>query len=121
MQRRKRHLAQKQPYRVTVLELGAKLTVNVFLMAVALSALVKLVPYGISQQAKLQDLHKEVHSTEGRVQALAGDFAYHFDPQQMKSIMEEQSSRVDPTQWRVIFRNSSPTAVTPAQSNGQSN
>jgi uncharacterized membrane protein (DUF106 family) len=83
----------------------AKLTINVLLSAVAVSALVKLVPYYLSQQEKLQEIQTEIKLTEERVKSLRTDFNRYFDPQQAKSIMQEQSNRVDPGQRPVILTN----------------
>jgi hypothetical protein len=71
------------------------------------TALVKLLPYGFEQQAKLQQIHSEVVLVKERVDRLQTDFDRNFDPQQTKAIMQEQSSRVDPQQRQVIW-------VTPA-------
>lgn len=90
------------PYRGMAIENTAKLVVNVVLVAGVVSALVKLLPYNMSQQAKLQEISTEVEITESRVAALKADFKRSFDPQQAKKIMSEQSNRVDPRQ-RPIF------------------
>lgn len=96
---------RRRPYQVMALQTTAKLTINVLLSAVAVSALVKLVPYYWSQQEKLQEIQTEVKLTEGRVNSLRTDFNRYFDPQQAKSIMQEQSNRVDPGQRPVILIN----------------
>lgn len=96
---------RRRPYQVMALQTTAKLTINVLLSAVSVSALVKLVPYYWSQQEKLQEIQTEVKLTEGRVNSLRTDFKRYFDPQQAKSIMQEQSNRVDPGQRPVILIN----------------
>lgn len=96
-QRRRSH-----PYQGMAIENTAKLVVNMVLVAGAVSALVKLLPYNISQQAKLQEISTEVKLTESRVADLQTDFNRSFDPQEAKKIMAEQSNRVDPRQ-RPIF------------------
>lgn len=98
----------KQPHRSIALEAAAKLTVNLLLIVAAGSAIVKLLPYNLSQQAKLQDLRSEVGFVEGRVDRVQADFSRNFDPQQARSVMQEQSSRVDPRQRPVVW-------LTPAQ------
>ena len=96
---------RRRPYQVMAVQTTAKLTINVLLSAVAVSALVKLVPYYLSQQEKLQEIQTEIKLTEERVNSLRTDFNRYFDPQQAKSIMQEQSNRVDPGQRPVILMN----------------
>jgi len=100
--RKTRQRSRLSPYQGMAIENTAKLVVNIVLVAGALSALVKLLPYHISQQAKLQEISTEVKLTESRVASLKTDFNRSFDPQEAKNIMQEQSSRVDPAQ-RPIF------------------
>lgn len=85
------------------LEAGAKLAVNCFLTIAALSALVKLVPQNVSQQANLQNIRMEVSAIESRVNLLQADFSHRFDPNQANSVMREQSGRVSPGQRQVIW------------------
>ncbi|NEQ24405.1 MAG: hypothetical protein F6K28_35895 [Microcoleus sp. SIO2G3] len=99
---------QMQRHRARAIESSAKLGVNVILAIAAGTALVKLLPYGFAQQAKLQEIHGEVAIVKQRVDRLQTDFSRNFDPQQSKAIMQEQSSRIDPQQRPVIW-------VTPAQ------
>lgn len=84
------------------IENTAKLVVYIVMVAGGVSALVRLLPYNISQQAKLQEISTEVQVTENRVANLQNDFKRSFDPQQSKKIMGEQSNRVDPKQ-RPVF------------------
>lgn len=90
------------------LESSLKLSANLILAIAAGTALVKLLPYGFAQQAKLQEIHSEVALVKERVDRLQTDFSRNFDPQQAQAVMQEQSSRVDPQQRQVIW-------VTPAQ------
>ncbi len=101
-QRKTRQRRRVNSYQGIAVENTAKLVVNVLLVAGAVSALVKLLPYHISQQAKLQEISTEVKLTESRVVDLQTDFNRSFDPQQAKKIMQEESNRVDPGQ-RPIF------------------
>lgn len=96
---------RRSPYQVMAVQTTAKLTINVLLSAIAVSALVKLVPYYLSQQEKLQEIQTEIKLTEERVNSLRTGFNRYFDPQQAKSIMQEQSNRVDPGQRPVILMN----------------
>ena len=96
-------------YRAIALETSAKLAVNVVILTAAVSGLVRLLPLQWSQQEKLQEIQTEVKLTEGRVERLHTDFNRYFDPQQTKSIMNEQSNRVAPGQRPVILLNKAAT------------
>ncbi len=101
--RKTRQRSRLHPYQGIALENTAKLVVNMVLVAGAVSALVKLLPYNISQQAKLQEISTEVKQTESRVANLQTDFNRSFAPEQAKKIMAEQSNRVDPGQRQVFL------------------
>ena len=94
-----------------VIENTAKLTVSVVLSVVTVSSLIKLLPYQWSQQEKLWEVQTEVKLTEGRVNHLRTDFNRYFDPQQTKSIMQEQSNRVNPGQRQVVLQELAATKV----------
>ncbi|AUB42668.1 hypothetical protein COO91_08814 [Nostoc flagelliforme CCNUN1] len=102
--RPKRHLRQRS-YQVMALESTAKIAVNVVITAVAASALAQLLPYHWSQQEKLHEISTEVKLMEGHVNGLQTQFSRNFDPQQTKSIMQEQGYRFDPSQRRVVLMN----------------
>ena len=102
--RPKRHLRQRS-YQVMALESTAKIAVNLVITAVAGSALAQLVPYHWSQQQKLREINTEVKLMEVHVNSLQVEFSRNFDPQQTKSIMQQQGYRFDPTQRQVILMN----------------
>ena len=91
------------PHREPAAETTAKLVVNVVLSVAAIASLIQLVPFQMSQQAKLQEIQAEVKRTEKRVEPLRSDFSRGFDPQQSQSIMQEESHRVDPHQRQVVL------------------
>lgn len=101
--RKIRKRVNANPYRVLALENTVKLLVNGLLIVGTASALVKLLPYSFSQQAKLQEITTEVNLTQNRVDNLQKDFKRNFDPQQAQKIMQEQSNRVAPGQRQVII------------------
>jgi len=90
-------------HRVVALETTVKLVINILLSAVALSGTVQLLRYQWLQQEKLREIQTEVSSTQKRVDRLQTDFNRYFDPQQAKSIMQEQSNRVAAGQQRIIL------------------
>lgn len=88
---------------VMVGEIMMKLAVNGVLSAAAIAALSQLLPYHLSQQAKLREIRTEVKKTDKRVSNLRADFSRYFDPRQAKTVMIEQSTRVDPNQRQVVL------------------
>lgn len=88
-----------------MVESTAKLVVNVVLSAAAIAALIQLLPFQLSRQAKLQEIQAEVQRTEKRVNDLNSKFSRHFDPQQTQKVMQEQSPRVAPNERPVILLN----------------
>jgi len=102
--RPKRHLRQRS-YQVMALESTAKIAVNLLVTGVAASALAQLLPYHWLQQGKLREISTEVKLMEGRVNGLQAEFGRNFDPQQTKTIMQQQGYRFDPSQRRVVLMN----------------
>lgn len=99
----RRQSRRRHTHGAAAIEVMAKLTINVVLSVAAIAALGQLLPYYLSQQAKLGQIQKEVKGTEKRVGLLRDQFGHNFDPQQARSVMQEQSHRVDPTQRQVIL------------------
>jgi C4-dicarboxylate-specific signal transduction histidine kinase len=104
VERQDKRRQRSHPYRVMASETTVKLAVNAMLCFAAASALAQLWPYYRSEVEKLQKIQAEVKQTEGRVTQLWEDFSRSFDPQQMKSVMQEQSHLIDPTQMQVIWQ-----------------
>ena len=101
--RRTSPTAHRQPYRAVSGETTAKLFANIVISSAAIFGIVQLLPYQLSQQAKLQDITKEVQRSEKRVTRLSSAFNRHFDPEQSQGVMQEQSNRVAPNQRRIIL------------------
>ncbi len=110
---RKRRHRRSQPYQVMVLETTAKLAVKVVLSVAAVSALVKILPYQLSQQQKLGEIQTEVKLREGRVNHLQTDFSRYFDPEQEQSVMQEESNRFQPEQRQVVLLDKAGTIKAP--------
>ena len=101
--RRVRPRRRSRPYKALALETTAKLAVNLTFSAAAIGALVQLLPYHLSVQAKLQEVREETKQTQVRVLRLQNDFNKSFDPQQAKTIMQQESYRVDPLRRPVVL------------------
>ncbi|MCU0537621.1 MAG: hypothetical protein MUD14_27360 [Hydrococcus sp. Prado102] len=89
--------------RALAIEIAIKLIANSVVSIAALAALVRLLPYQFSQQAKLQEIRLEVNETEAEVNTLRSNFNRYFDPTQAKKVMQEQSPRLDPNQRRIVL------------------
>ncbi|HBL10805.1 MAG TPA: hypothetical protein DD379_05260 [Cyanobacteria bacterium UBA11162] len=94
---------QRHSYQGVAVETTAKLAVNLVLCAAAIAGLAQLLPYHLSQQAKLREVRAEVKRTQTRVDHLRQDFGDAFDPAQARRVMQEQSYRVDPTQRHIVW------------------
>ena len=83
-------------------EVTIKLILSSFLALGAITALVKLVPYHFSQQAKLREISNQVVETEKRVAQLRTELHRNFDSHQSQNLMEEYSPRLA-THQTLIF------------------
>jgi len=92
------------PHQTLAAEAGVKLAVNIVLSVCATSALIQLLPHYRAVQEKLQEIQAEVNLTQKRVNQSRSDFNRYFDPSLAKTVMQEQSNRVDPQQRPVILQ-----------------
>ena len=92
------------PHQTLAVETGVKLAVNMVLSVCATSALIQLWPHYRAVQEKLHEIQAEVNLTSERVDKSRSDFNRYFDPSQAKSVMQEQSNRIDPQQRPVILQ-----------------
>ncbi len=95
---------RSHPHQILAAEAGVKLAVNIVLSVCATSALIQLLPHYRAVQEKLQEIQAEVNLTEKRVNQSRSDFNRYFDPSLAKTVMQEQSNRVDPQQRPVILQ-----------------
>jgi hypothetical protein len=95
---------RSHPHQILAAEAGIKLAVNIVLSVCATSALIQLLPHYRAVQEKLQEIQAEVNLTEKRVNQSRSDFNRYFDPSLAKTVMQEQSNRVDPQQHPVILQ-----------------
>jgi hypothetical protein len=94
---------RRRSYPEVVLETSLKLTFKGILSLAAIAAVVKLLPLHDFQQAKLQEIDVEVRETQTRVDNLSAKLSRNFDPQQTKSVMQQQAPKVSPNQYLVYF------------------
>ncbi len=105
-QRRVRSRAAHRPlpHRVIALETTVKLSMNLGLSAVAIAALVHLIPHQLSQHARLQELQVASKVSNDRLRSVENNFQHYFDPYQSRAIMAEQTNRVDPREKTVVLQ-----------------
>ena len=102
--RRSTSRQRSYPHQTLAAETGVKLAVNMVLSVCATSALIQLWPHYRAVQEKLHEIQAEVNLTSERVDKSRSDFNRYFDPSQAKSVMQEQSNRIDPQQRPVILQ-----------------
>lgn len=107
--RRRRAHTFPPAYRSQTIEVAIKLGMNVVFIAGCVTALIHLLPQIRNQHQELQEIQAETTVTRTRVEHLQADFNRYFDPQEAKSVMQEQGHRVDPSQRRVVFVEPSPS------------
>ncbi|MGB7443166.1 MAG: hypothetical protein WA919_19035 [Coleofasciculaceae cyanobacterium] len=104
-----RHQRRHHSYGAVASETMIKLIVNVLVSTAAISGLTQLLPYHLSQQAKLREIKQEVKRTEIRVNKLSKDLANNFDPAQTEKNMQRNSFMVDPDQRQVVLQDGEST------------
>ena len=99
--RNSRHRAH--PYRGATTEIGLKLILSWIIAISAIASLCRLLPYHLTQKAKLKELRVQVQETDARVSKLREELNHNFDPQKTQSLMEEYSSLTSPNQSRIYW------------------
>ena len=91
------------PYRGVTTEISLKLILSWAIAIAAIASLFRLLPYHLSQQAKLRELRIQVEETDARVTKLREQLNRNFDPQRTQSLMEQYSSLTSPNQSRIYW------------------
>lgn len=95
----KRH----HPYRGITAEISLKLILSWAIVIGAIASVFKLLPYHLTQQAKLEELRIQVQETDARVSKLREQLNYNFDPHRTQSLMEQYSTLTSPNQSRIYW------------------
>ena len=96
---RQRH----NPYRAIGTEITLKLALSWVIAFGAIASFFKLLPYHLTQQAKLKELQIQVQETDARVGKLREQLNYNFDPEQTERLREQYSSLTNSHQSRVYW------------------
>jgi outer membrane murein-binding lipoprotein Lpp len=99
---------------VLAAEAIVKLGVNALISSAAIAALTQLIPYSVSQQAKLQEIQSEVKTANVRVDRLKAEFANLFDPHQTSTVVQEQANRI-PADSRTVVLGDVEPLIQPTQ------
>ena len=90
---RQRRSIRSARFRAVGWEMTGRLAVNLGLSLVALSALVRLVPYHHTQLQVLHEVETSVESMRSQNQRLLEDFSRSFDPAQTSQVLQENGAR----------------------------
>ena len=104
--RRPRHVPFYGVQRAIAVESSVKLTINLLLAVIAVTAIAKLVPYHQERQARLGTLQESLAQAKEKNAKLRSQFNRNFDPAQASQIMQEQSGMGYPNQKKVIWTKS---------------
>lgn len=102
-QRRKTNKARRNSRREVTREISLKLVLSWIIALSAIASLCRLLPYHLTQKAKLKELRVQVQETDARVSKLREQLNHNFDPQKTQSLMEEYSSLTTPNQSRIYW------------------
>ena len=94
---------RRNPYRAITAEITLKLVLSWIVALGAIASFFKLLPYHLTQQAKLKELRIQVQETDARVSKLREQLNYNFDPQQTERLREQYSSLTNSNQSRVYW------------------
>lgn len=94
---------RRNPYRGVTAEITLKLVLSWIVALGAIASFAKLLPYHLTQQAKLKELRIQVQETDARVSKLREQLNNNFDPQQTERLMEQYSSLTTANQSRIYW------------------
>ena len=102
---RRKPRKRSNPYRGVTAEISLKLILSWAIAISAIASLFRLLPYHLTQRAKLKELRIQVEETDARVTKLREQLNHNFDPQQTQSLMEQYSTLTSPNQSRIYWLN----------------
>lgn len=90
-------------------EMTGRLAVNLALTLVALSALVRLLPYYQTQRQVLREVETSVTAAQAQNRRLLTDFVRYFDPAQTSQLLQENGARESDRHVPVVWVDSLPS------------
>jgi hypothetical protein len=100
---RRQYDQHSQAQRRLAREVSAKLVFNTILTIITSASLVRLVPYYLVQQDKLQEVKAEIQDTQDRVNQLNQEFSYYFDTKQSQSLVKKNTVKIAPNERRLFL------------------
>jgi hypothetical protein len=100
---RRQYDQYSQAQRRLAREVSAKLVFNTILTIITSASLVRLVPYYLVQQDKLQEVKAEIQDTQDRVNQLNQEFSYYFDTKQSQSLVKKNTVKIAPNERRLFL------------------
>ncbi|MBR8826452.1 MAG: hypothetical protein DSM107014_00865 [Gomphosphaeria aponina SAG 52.96 = DSM 107014] len=91
------------PHKAVATESALKSLVYFTLSVIATGTCLNLLNYDSTQKANLREVEVAVQAKEERVAQLRDKFNRNFDPHQTRTLMQEQSPKIDSEQLRVIL------------------
>lgn len=101
--RPRRRTKVSRSHQVAVVETLAKITINSLLAIVGSVAMVRLLSYQATQQAKIVEIQNQLIDTEQRVSKLRQNFAQSFDSTKIVANTQKYSPQIFPKQKRVYI------------------
>jgi hypothetical protein len=95
-------------YRGITAEISLKLILSWAIAISAIASFFRLLPYHLTQQAKLKELNIQVQETDARVAKLKTQLNHNFDPQETQSLIEQYSTLTKPNQSRIYWLEDKP-------------
>ena len=111
---RKRSRAKVNPayaHRRQGLEAGVKLVTYSALSVFGIVTLVNSIGYNWSLHGKVQHLKTEVQDAKIRTEKINSNFSRSFDPHSQRSVMEDNSYKVDPNRLKIVLMEPSANLV----------
>jgi hypothetical protein len=90
-------------YRGVTAEISLKLILSWAIAISAIASFFRLLPYHLTQQAKLKELNIQVQETDARVTKLREQLNHNFDPQETQSLREQYTTLTQPNQSRIYW------------------
>lgn len=94
---------RRNSYRGVRTEISLKLVLSWAIALGSIASLFRLLPYHLSQKAKLEELKIQVQETDARVVKLREQLNQNFDPQQTERLMEQYSSLTSTNKSRIYW------------------
>ncbi len=101
--RKQKEREEKRLNTQKAIETALKITANTTITLVACLSIKQMLPYHLTQQARLAEIEAEIAKIKPRVERLEEEFAETFDPKLARKIIEKNSYKVEPDSRPIFF------------------